>query len=260
MNITSLIAGFILGVVATFVFSLSQKSSGNTNAGDTSLDNTNSVNKPKDNSRVNPMLAVFLLVPILAGLVYWKTGSPNAASVSVPAADMSATASANTASVTTDMSAMPEKGHEMGDMAEMTQKLADKLAINPNNGDGWALLAHSYVELKEHKNAVGAFSKAVELIHNDPQLFADYADALAVTNNGSFEGESADLVAKALKIDPNHPKSLLLAGTIAYNKADYAKAISYWEHLQPLVGKDDPMLSKQLEGNIAEAKSLLAKK
>jgi cytochrome c-type biogenesis protein CcmH len=159
-----------------------------------------------------------------------------------------------------NMGAMPEKGHEMGDMAEMTQKLADKLAINPDNGDGWALLAHSYVELKEHKNAAGAFSKAVELIPNDPQLFADYADALAVTNNGSFEGKSTELVEKALKIDPNHPKALLLAGTIAYNKADYAKAISHWEHLQPLVGKDDPMLSKQLEGNIAEAKSLLAKK
>jgi cytochrome c-type biogenesis protein CcmH len=148
----------------------------------------------------------------------------------------------------------------MGNLGAMAQKLADKLAQDPNNGDGWALLAHSYVELKEHKNAVGAFSKAVELIPNDPQLFADYADALAVTNNGSFEGKSTELVEKALKIDPNHPKALLLAGTIAFNKADYNKAISSWEQLAPLVPKDDPMLSKQLEANIAEAKSLLTKK
>ena len=148
---------------------------------------------------------------------------------------------------------------EMGDLNEMSQKLADKLAKNPENGDGWALLAHSYVELKEYKNAVGAFSKAVELIPNDPQLFADYADVLAVTNNGNFEGKSTELVKKALKIDPSHPKALLLAGTIAFNKADYSNAISSWERLAPLVPKEDLMLSKQLQANIAEAKSLVAK-
>ena len=89
------------------------------------------------------------------------------------------------------------------------------------------------IALKEHKNAVGAFSKAVELIPNHPQLFADYADALAVTNKGNFEGKSTELVEKALKIDPNHPKALLLAGTIAFNQADYSKAISNWQHLAP---------------------------
>jgi cytochrome c-type biogenesis protein CcmH len=241
MNIASLIAGFILGAVATYMFMLSQKPSV-----------ARSENAAGNKLKFNPMLGVFVLVPILAGLLYWKTGSPNATSVSVPATAMPA-----------DMGAMSQPtgaGHEMGDLGAMAQKLADKLALNPNNGDGWALLAHSYVELKEHKNAVGAFAKAVELIPNDPQLFADYADALAVTNNGNFEGKSTELVEKALSIDPNHPKALLLAGTIAFNKADYSKAIANWEHLVPLVPKDDPMLSKQLEANITEAKSLIAKK
>jgi cytochrome c-type biogenesis protein CcmH len=247
MNIASLVAGFILGVVATFVFMMSQKSS---------AANTSSENASSNKLKFNPMLGVFVLVPILAGLVYWKTGSPDATSVSVPATDMNAT----NASSQPATPAETGDGHEMGNLGAMSQKLADKLAQDPNNGDGWALLAHSYVELKEHKNAVGAFSKAVELIPNDPQLFADYADALAVTNNGSFEGKSTELVEKALKIDPNHPKALLLAGTIAFNKADYNKAISSWEQLAPLVPKDDPMLSKQLEANIAEAKSLLTKK
>ncbi len=244
MNIASLVAGFILGVVATFVFMMSQKPS---------AANASSENATGNKVKFNPMLGVFVLVPILAGLVYWKTGNPNATSVNVPATAMPANMAAAPAPMT-------GAGHEMGDMGEMTQKLADKLALNPNNGDGWALLAHSYVELKEHKNAVGAFAKAVELIPNDPQLFADYADALAVTNNGKFDAKSTELVQKALKIDPNHPKALLLAGTIAFSEADYAKAIANWEHLAPLVPKDDPMLSKQLEGNIAEAKSLLAKK
>lgn len=247
MNIASLVAGFILGIVASFAFMMSQKSS---------VASASSENARGNKLKLNPMLGVFVLVPILAGLVYWKTGSPDATSVSVPATAMPAANVSPEPAMPAGMGA----GHEMGDLGAMAQKLADKLAKDPNNGDGWALLAHSYVELKEHKNAAAAFSKAVELIPNDPQLFADYADALAVTNNGNFEGKPTELVEKALKIDPNHPKALLLAGTIAYNKADYNKAISSWEQLAPLVPKDDPMLSKQLEANIAEAKSLLAKK
>jgi cytochrome c-type biogenesis protein CcmH len=158
------------------------------------------------------------------------------------------------------MGASMGTGHEMGDLGAMAQKLADKLAKNPDNGDGWALLAHSYIELKQHKDAVGAFEKAVNLIPNDPQLLADYADALAVTNNGKFDDKSVALVEKALQIDPNHPKGLLLSGTIAFNQADYGKAISAWERLKPFVDKEDTMLLKTLEGNIAEAKSLNSKK
>ncbi len=238
MNIASLIIGFILGAVSTLIFTATQ-SSGEKSAGERRF-------------KLSPMLGVFVLVPILAGLIYWKAGSPNAVSVSAP----------ETAMPPMGMDATPPMGagHEMGDLGAMAQKLADKLAKNPDNADGWALLAHSYVELKEHKNAVAAFEKAAELIPNDPQLFADYADALAVTNDGKFDAKSIALVEKALKIDPNHPKALLLTGTIAFNQADYAKAISAWERLQPLVGKDDPMLSKQLANNIAEAKSLQSKK
>lgn len=248
MSVASLIAGFILGMVATFVFITSQKS----------LVDAAAVNNSSNKLKFNSMLGVFVLVLILAGLIYWKTGSPDATSVNVPTTAMPAVdvSSQPTMPTNTEMGT----DHEMGDLSEMAQKLADKLAKNPENGDGWALLAHSYVELKEHQNAVSAFSKAVALIPNDPQLFADYADALAVTNHGNFEGKSADLVEKALRVDPNHPKALLLTGTIAFNKADYANAISRWEHLAPLVPKDDPMLSKQLTANIAEAKSLLAKK
>ena len=252
MNITVLILGFILGAVSTIVFMSTLKSSAFSPSGA----DESGESRVEKKLTYNPILGVFVLVPILAGLVYWKTGSPNAAGVSAPAVAMPTADANHEPTVPTEMGT----GHEMGDLSNMAQKLADKLAKNPQNGDGWVLLAHSYVELKEHKNAVGAFSKAVELIPNDPQLLADYADALAVTNNGNFVGKSTELVEKALKIDPNHPKALLLAGTIAFNNADYNKAIISWQHLEPLVPNDDPMLSKQLEANITEAKLLLAKK
>jgi cytochrome c-type biogenesis protein CcmH len=245
MSITSLIIGFILGAISTIIFT----STLNKKAAE-SLEGSSTGDKK---FKINPMLGVFLFVPILAGLLYWKAGSPDATSVSTP----------ETAMPPMNMGAaqpMGGDGHEMSDLGAMAQKLADKLAKNPENGDGWALLAHTYVEIKQHKDAVGAFEKAVNLIPNDPQLFADYADALAVTNGGNFDAKTSELVEKALKIDPNHPKALLLAGTVAFKNADYKKAIGIWEHLQPLIGKEDNALASDVAANIAEAKSLSSKK
>jgi cytochrome c-type biogenesis protein CcmH len=238
MSVTSLIIGFILGAVSTIIFTSSFMSSENKLLNKKSL-------------KANPVIAIFILVPILAGLLYWKTGNPDAVSVSAP---MTTLAPAGMGTVEPI-----GEGHEMGDLGVMAQKLAAKLEKSPENADGWVLLAHSYVELKQHKDAVGAFEKAVNLIPSDPQLLADYADALAVTNNSKFDAKSIELVGQALKIDPNHQKALLLAGTIAFNQTDYAKAISMWERLQPLINKEDSTLAKDVAANIAEAKALLLK-
>ncbi len=242
MNMTSLIAGFILGVVSTFIFTSALKLS----AGKVSGEKLTMIKSLKANS----LLGVFILVPILAGLIYWKVGSPDVPSVSEPTKTMSSPMAMGANS----------DSHEMGDLSAMAQRLAAKQERNPDNAEGWALLAHTYVEIKQHKEAVAAFEKAVNLIPTDPQLFADYADALAVTNNGQFDAKTSELVEQALKLDPNHPKALLLAGTIAFKQANYAKAINVWEQLQPLIDKEDTALMQDVAANIAEAKSLISKK
>ncbi len=200
-----------------------------------------------------PLLSVFLAVPLLAGLIYWKIGSPQAARIApqetMPPVQMGGAPS------------MPgSNSHEMGDLEAMADKLAAKLEKSPENGDNWALLARTYVEIKQHGKAVGAFEKAAKLIKNDAQLLADYADALAVTNQSKFDEKSKSLVDQALQIDAKNPKALLLAGTIAFNDAEYQKAIDFWKRLQPLIGKEDELLNKEIEANISEASTLLAKK
>ncbi len=232
-----LLIGFILGAIAAAVFLPVIGVS----AGKTFKQNL-------------PMLLMFLAIPLLAGLIYWKIGSPQAMQAS-PSANMPSTA----------MSTAPPMpgvgtGHEMGDLEAMAEKLAAKMEKSPDNGDNWALLARTYVEIKQHDKAVGAFEKAANLISNDAQLLADYADALAMTNQSKFDDKSKGLVDKALKIDPNNQKALLLAGTIAFNGAEYQKAVDFWKRLQPLISKEDDLLKKEVEANINEATTLLAKK
>ena len=66
--------------------------------------------------------------------------------------------------------------------------------------------------------AVAAYAKAAEKIKDDADLYADYADALAMSQGRRIEGAPLELVKQALRIDPAHPKALAMAGTEAFNR------------------------------------------
>ena len=181
-----------------------------------------------------------VLVLAVAGAGYWWTGSPGL--------DPSA-ASAE---------AVPEgAGHEVGaeQIAAMTEKLAAHLKEQPDDAQGWAMLARSYSVVGRNDDALPAYQKAVALAPDDSRLLADYADALAVKNNRKLDGEPTRLVERALKLDPNNIKALALAGTAAFDRKDYAAAVANWEKLVR-VGPTDPNFVQQVLAGIAEARSL----
>lgn len=145
-------------------------------------------------------------------------------------------------------------------MDTLAQRLALKLRTQtPEDGEGWALLARSYVELKQYREAADAFSNAAKRIPNDATLLADYADALGMANGKTLRGEPAALVQRALKVDPKHPKALALAASAAFEEKKYREAIAYWEKLKAVLppASDD---ARGVEANIAEANALLSGK
>jgi cytochrome c-type biogenesis protein CcmH len=145
-------------------------------------------------------------------------------------------------------------------MDVLAQRLALKLRTQtPDDGEGWALLARSYVELKQYREAADAFSRAVKRIPSDATLLADYADALGVANGKTLRGEPAALVQRALKADPKHPKALALAASAAFEDKKYRHAIDYWEELRTLLTPTSDE-AKGIEANIAEANALLGAK
>lgn len=75
--------------------------------------------------------------------------------------------------------AQPQQANAGGDLNTMAQRLADKLAKNPTNGEGWALLAQTYVELRQYKEADQAFAKADALGKVDARLREEWTKAKA---------------------------------------------------------------------------------
>ena len=135
------------------------------------------------------------------------------------------------------------------------EQLATRLAQEPGNGEGWTLLARSYVRMGRHADAVPAFAKAVAIVGDDPRLLVDYADALAMKNERVLEGEPLALVERALKADPDNAKALALAGTAAFNRRDFKTAVLRWERLAEVSPPESPFLA-QLKSSIDEARSL----
>ncbi|MFZ1908419.1 MAG: hypothetical protein WAU52_04980, partial [Burkholderiales bacterium] len=70
--------------------------------------------------------------------------------------------------------ARAQQGHDASDMNAMAAKLAARLARNPNDGPGWALLARAYAWLGRYAEADAAFAKAAQLGVDDPKLKADW--------------------------------------------------------------------------------------
>jgi cytochrome c-type biogenesis protein CcmH len=142
-------------------------------------------------------------------------------------------------------------------MEVLAQRLALKLRTQtPDDAEGWALLARSYVELKQYREAADAFSRAAKRIPNDATLLADYADALGMANGRTLRGEPASLAQRALKADPAHPKALGLVASAAFEEKNYRQAIAYWEKLRTILPPDSDE-ARGIGANIAEASALL---
>ncbi|HET8745404.1 MAG TPA: c-type cytochrome biogenesis protein CcmI [Ramlibacter sp.] len=169
--------------------------------------------KPQSKAFVGTIAA---LIPIGALAVYAVLGNPAALR---PAAEQQA--------------AGGDSPHEMSQeqMEGLVQALAEKLKQNPNDATGWTMLARSYVVFQRLPEAAQAYDKAYQLNRTDPNLLADYADVLAMVNGRSLDGRPEQLVKEALKLDPQHQKSLSLAGTAAFNRGDFLGAAEWWKKL-----------------------------
>jgi cytochrome c-type biogenesis protein CcmH len=203
---------------------------------------------PKPSRGLLASLAVGVLVVAAAG--YWWMGSPDQLAVS-PAPGAAAGAPAGMQGGAQN----PPHATSQEQIADMADKLAERMKGTPEDAEGWAMLGRSYSVLGRHPEALVAYEKAVKLRKDDPNLLADYADSLAVKNGRKLAGEPMKWVEAALKIDPNTPKALALAGTHAFDLKDYAAAVKYWEQLVAVAPADSNFV-QQVQSGLAEARQL----
>ncbi|MBS0587856.1 MAG: c-type cytochrome biogenesis protein CcmI [Proteobacteria bacterium] len=144
-------------------------------------------------------------------------------------------------------------GHD--NFSSVLENLIKRLSENPEDVEGWVMLGRTYAIMGRYGEASNTYAKLVELIPNNPQILSDYADVLAMKNQGNLAGKPAELIYQALSIDPKYPKALALAGTVEFEQERYAQAAEHWENLLQVVPAD-AQLVQTVKDSIAEAKLL----
>ena len=140
-------------------------------------------------------------------------------------------------------------------IANMVAGLSQRLKTNPNDAQGWSMLARSYSAMSRFSESAAAYAQLIKLVPDNAEVLADYADTLAMAQNKTLEGEPDKLVQRALQIDPKNLKALSLAGSGAFERRDYAQAIAQWEKIMALEppGSD---IARSTAGSIKEARAL----
>lgn len=175
-----------------------------------------------------------LAVPALAVVLYVQLGNPGGLDPVLAKAPAQAT---------------PE------DIDVLVQRLADRMQADPSDPEGWILLGRSYAGLQRFAESRDAFAQAVaRLKPPSAQVLADYADVMAMTAGSSLAGEPERLVMQALALDPDHLKSLALAGSAAMERGDYAAAVRHWSRAKAVAPPGSPFAT-DLDPVIAEARA-----
>ena len=194
-----------------------------------------------------PAYTIALAIPVIAIAFYLQVGNPSLRPSARPQSN---------AQMAAPEGAQPNSGMTQQSIEANVAALAKRLEQNPNDVQGWTMLGRSYTSLEKYKEAADAYAKATDLKADDADLWADYAFAMAMAQGQRLQGAPEELIKKALRLDPNNPKALELAGSVAFETRNYQQAIEYWERL---LAKTPPTseLAQALSQRISEAKSLL---
>lgn len=172
-------------------------------------------------------IAIGVLVPLSLFGLYRQFGLP-------AAIDMGHAA-------TTAASEVP--GAEAPTLEAAIASLEAKLEANPEDAEGWRLLARGQQSMQNFAGALDALKKARGLAPDNIDIQVEYAEALALsTTTRRIDGEALALLDDALQRDPTQQRALWLLGIAAVQHGDKKQAIEYWTTLRGMLEPDSGIL------------------
>ncbi len=169
------------------------------------------------------MWSLMVFVPLFTVLIYLQLGSPQLADVTGDEAPSRPAA---------------EHGEMPGSIEEMVTRLEQKLEQDPENPEGWYMLGRSYMATEQYPKAAQAFEQVDRQVADQPQVMLAWADALIRSQGGSTAGRPAELVRRAVELDPDSATALWLAGMAEAEAGNTPAALKHWRRLEPMLGED----------------------
>lgn len=183
-------------------------------------------------------LVVMALVPVLSLGLYQLLGTPAALD---PAARAPAASGVD-----------PATQVDPAQFAEAIAQLRAELERNPEQPEGWVLLARSMSVQGEHAAAHDAYAKALALVPDEPALMVEVAQSSAQAHpQNHFTDDAIALLERALSLQPGNQRARWFLGVAQRQRGLDAEAAATWETLLPQV---DAATASSLRPQIAQAR------
>ena len=125
-------------------------------------------------------------------------------------------------------------------LSESAQQIEQHLQDNPQDAGAYQMLGLTYFELGEMEKSLKAYASAYQLESDNVQLLVEYASAVVSSNDNQFNSKSAQLIKRALELDPNSPDALYLAGVFATSIQDLDLAKNLWTKALSVLEQGSP--------------------
>lgn len=113
----------------------------------------------------------------------------------------------------------------------------------PSDHRAWAIKARLEARAERFDAAAASYKAALSgrsKVARDPDVWVEYAEALAMSRGGNLAGEPLQHLNRALSLQPDHPGALDLVAAAAWDAGDFDLAAAQWKRLMQQFSANDP--------------------
>ena len=156
------------------------------------------------------VLAIAFALPLGAGALYLKIGTPAA------------------------LNGVTAQAASPVSLQQALAELRTHLQQQPDDLQGWMLLAQTSTMLRQPAEARDAFDRALKLDPNNAEAMIGWAENDSMTRaDHRIEGRAVELLKRAVEQHPDSQRGLWLLGISDFQHGRYADAQATWRLLQP---------------------------
>ncbi|MGB3381617.1 MAG: hypothetical protein WBA47_08550, partial [Rhodanobacter sp.] len=155
-------------------------------------------------------LSIALLLPLGAGVLYLKVGTPAA------------------------LNGVSAQAQTPISLPQAIAQLREHLAQQPDDQQGWMLLAQTSAMMRQPGDARDAWDHVLKLDANNAEAMVGWAESDSMLRaDHQIEGRARELLQRAVKQHPDNQRGLWLLGISDFQRGDYRNAAATWRLLQP---------------------------
>ena len=155
-------------------------------------------------------LSIALLLPLGAGVLYLKVGTPAA------------------------LNGVSAQAQTPISLPQAIAQLRQHLAQQPDDQQGWMLLAQTSAMMRQPGDARDAWDHVLKLDANNAEAMVGWAESDSMLRaDHRIDGRARELLQRAVKQHPDNQRGLWLLGISDFQRGDYRNAAATWRLLQP---------------------------